>query len=391
MTIKLKFIKKLLQNLFKVFFSKKTILLVTNGGIKNININFFGQLSIYIAISWLFYNLNQSFSHQEIINAKNTEIKKLKSINRFFENELGSLNEEFNKISEYIKITPNLKHLVSLKQSEIKDVAFPLSINKQDISNYNPRNLEHLIKIKHNSQKINNYTRNRIDHLQKIINIAGLNATKLPKKDFLNKIFYFNNKDVNSFEFQGGPLQESKEIDIEVINKSSKYDINRSIEKINFKNKIDRLIYLENVINSLPLQRPMKNYYISSSFGYRKDPITKKTAMHKGQDFAGPLNEKIISPSKGKVILAGNFSQYGKAIVIDHGFGITTRYGHLSKINVKKGQIINAGQVIGVQGNSGRSTGHHLHYEVRYKNKALNPRKFIKAGDNLFQNLYIES
>ncbi len=391
MTIKLKFKKKLLQNLFKVFFSKKTILLVTSGGIKNININFFGQLAIYIAICWLFYNLNQSFSHQEIISAKNTEIKKLKSINRFFENELGSLNEEFNKISEYIKITPNLKHLVNLKRSDIKDVEFPSSINKQDISNYSPRNLENLIKIKHNSQKINNYTNNRIDQLQKIINIAGLNATKLPKKDFLNKIFYFNNEEVNSFKFQGGPLQESKEIDIEVINKSSKYDINRSIEKINFKNKIDRLIYLENVIDSLPLQRPMKNYYISSSFGYRKDPITKKRAMHKGQDFAGPLNEKIISPSKGKVILAGNFSQYGKAIVIDHGFGVTTRYGHLSKINVKKGQIINAGQVIGVQGNTGRSTGHHLHYEVRYKNKALNPRKFIKAGDNLFQNLYIES
>jgi len=86
------------------------------------------------------------------------------------------------------------------------------------------------------------------------------------------------------------------------------------------------------------------------------------------------------------VILAGKFSDYGTAIVIDHGFGITTRYGHLSQIKVQEGQVVKQGEVIALQGNTGRSTGSHLHYEVRYKDIPLNPRKFLEAGDILFND-----
>jgi murein DD-endopeptidase MepM/ murein hydrolase activator NlpD len=118
----------------------------------------------------------------------------------------------------------------------------------------------------------------------------------------------------------------------------------------------------------------------------RSDPITNRKTLHHGLDFVGLENEKIYSPSSGKVILAGKFSEYGNAIVIDHGFGITTRYGHLSSIKVKEGQIVKKGENIALQGNTGRSTGDHLHYEVRYKNIPLNPKKFLEAGQILFNN-----
>jgi murein DD-endopeptidase MepM/ murein hydrolase activator NlpD len=130
----------------------------------------------------------------------------------------------------------------------------------------------------------------------------------------------------------------------------------------------------------------MKNHIVSSGFGKRVDPITGRVAVHQGLDFIGVNRAKIISPSQGKVILAGQFSGYGNAVVIDHGFGITTRYGHLSALKVKPGQFVKKGEVIALQGNTGRSTGAHLHYEVRYRGTPLNPRKFIDAGEALFNN-----
>ena len=143
---------------------------------------------------------------------------------------------------------------------------------------------------------------------------------------------------------------------------------------------------LEKLTKTLPLSKPMKRYYISSGFGHRVDPITHRLTPHRGLDFVGAYQEKVISPSSGKVVLARRFSDYGNAIVIDHGNGVTTRYGHLSKIKVLEGKRVEMGEVIGLQGSTGRSTGSHLHYEVRYKNVPLNPRKFLEAGEILNNN-----
>ena len=132
---------------------------------------------------------------------------------------------------------------------------------------------------------------------------------------------------------------------------------------------------LEKLAQALPFNRPMKNYYISSTFGVRVDPITRQYHHHAGLDFVGASNEKIISPSSGKVILAGKFSDYGNAVVIDHGYGITTRYGHLSTIKVKQGDFVEQGQVIANQGNTGRSTGAHLHYEVMVNGHFVDPMR----------------
>ena len=116
---------------------------------------------------------------------------------------------------------------------------------------------------------------------------------------------------------------------------------------------------------------------MTSDFGSRLDPYTSERVMHAGLDIAGPHGKDVIAPSDGTVVFAGLEGGYGNVLVIDHGYGIKTRYGHLASIRVKPGDKIKRGQEIANIGNTGRSTGPHLHYEVRVNGIAQNPRKFI--------------
>jgi murein DD-endopeptidase MepM/ murein hydrolase activator NlpD len=100
--------------------------------------------------------------------------------------------------------------------------------------------------------------------------------------------------------------------------------------------------------------------------------------MHTGIDFGGKMGTPLYATASGKVIQAGNRGDYGLCVEVDHGLGFTTLYAHLSKINVKKGDIIEEGTKVGLAGSTGRSTGVHLHYELRHNNRALNPYAFIK-------------
>ena len=117
---------------------------------------------------------------------------------------------------------------------------------------------------------------------------------------------------------------------------------------------------------------------ISSMFGLRSDPFNKTPKMHSGVDFVGEKGEPIYASGNGKVVeVAFNFFGYGKEVVIDHGFGYKTRYAHLNTICVKEGDVVERGQEIGGMGNSGRSTGTHLHYEVMYKGNRVNPSNYF--------------
>lgn len=117
---------------------------------------------------------------------------------------------------------------------------------------------------------------------------------------------------------------------------------------------------------------------ISSTFGLRSDPFKKTPKMHTGVDFVGNTGEPIYASGNGKVVeVSFNFFGYGKEVVIDHGFGYKTRYAHLNTIDVKEGDMVERGQRIGGMGNSGRSTGTHLHYEVMYKGNKVNPSNYF--------------
>ena len=134
----------------------------------------------------------------------------------------------------------------------------------------------------------------------------------------------------------------------------------------------------------MPFQRPLEgDDTTTSNFGPRSDPFTGGTAMHAGMDFRGETGTPIRAPGAGKVLRAEVAGGYGNLVELDHGNGITTRYGHLSAFDVKEGQLVAAGQIIGRVGSTGRSTGPHLHYETRLADEARNPLKFIQIGDKL--------
>lgn len=127
----------------------------------------------------------------------------------------------------------------------------------------------------------------------------------------------------------------------------------------------------------LPLGKPV-NSRVTSSYGTRNDPFTGKPKKHRGIDFAGKIGTELMAVAPGRVVSAGERVGYGTTVEIDHGLGFTTLYAHLSQILVSRGDWVRPGTVIGLAGSSGRSTGPHLHYEIRYKGAPFDPTKFVK-------------
>jgi murein DD-endopeptidase MepM/ murein hydrolase activator NlpD len=145
---------------------------------------------------------------------------------------------------------------------------------------------------------------------------------------------------------------------------------------------LDELNNLSSEMAHIPLTTPVTGaaFDRSSGFGARVDPFTGRYAFHPGVDFAGPWGAAVTATAPGKVVFAGNRGGYGNMVEIDHGFGIHTRYGHLSKITVAMGALVGKGSLVGRVGSTGRSTGPHVHYEVWYDDKVRNPNSFIEAG-----------
>jgi murein DD-endopeptidase MepM/ murein hydrolase activator NlpD len=136
---------------------------------------------------------------------------------------------------------------------------------------------------------------------------------------------------------------------------------------------------------NVPIRQPVPGEIdMTSPFGVRVDPFMHVPAMHTGIDFRGEYGEPIHATAAGTVTTAGWSGGYGQMVEVDHGNGLATRYGHMSEIDVKVGQSIRIGQVVGRLGSTGRSTGPHLHYETRVNGEAVNPDKFLKAGATLF-------
>jgi len=147
-------------------------------------------------------------------------------------------------------------------------------------------------------------------------------------------------------------------------------------------NSWKKLDQLQDGVIAIPSAKPVKTAEFTSSFGVRSDPFRGGAAMHPGIDLAGPLGTPIYATADGTVVRAGwNSGGYGNLIEIDHGRGITTRFGHLSAILVHPGDHITRGQQIARMGSTGRSTGSHLHYEVRIDGRPVNPIPFMKTTD----------
>jgi len=146
-----------------------------------------------------------------------------------------------------------------------------------------------------------------------------------------------------------------------------------------------RMEVLERTLVAVPSGNPANVLMMSSGFGYRSDPFTGGGAMHAGLDFRGPIGTPILAAAPGKVVFVGQKSGYGNVVEVDHGQGILTRYAHLSGFTAKVGTQVAAGEQIAKMGSTGRSTGSHLHFEVRLNGVAVNPRRFLEAKADVLE------
>tara|TARA_E500000178_G_scaffold197145_1_gene195203 strand:+ start:764 stop:2005 length:1242 start_codon:yes stop_codon:yes gene_type:complete len=260
-------------------------------------------------------------------------------------------NEKLKKYSSNNKMTENLSKTVeeSIKAiTELKMLGYDLAMKKEEGKFFYEINKEtKILTIEMLDERIN--------FLKKLFKkTRTVDVAKVIKIEYKNEI--------------GGPLEPAgsdSEISNKILEKSNKFEI-----------------YREKFL-SVPLSAPIKKYYITSGYGVRTDPYTKRKAFHKGIDLGAPWGSDIKSTAAGEVSFVGRYGSYGKSVFVKHGNGIETRYAHLSKIFVKEGQRLELGHVIGKIGNTGRSTGKHLHYEIKVRNKARNPRPFLRMGKNV--------
>ncbi|MGK0306886.1 MAG: hypothetical protein ACI8UG_002648 [Gammaproteobacteria bacterium] len=184
----------------------------------------------------------------------------------------------------------------------------------------------------------------------------------------------------NQIPSMGGPLDGSSveiQVQDELLSKMTSM-----LEKI--QNKAQELTILESIMLSHHIRqesrlegKPISTGWLSSYYGIRKDPFSGLPAMHKGLDFAGKEGEPVVATGAGIITWSGSRYGYGELVEIDHGDGLVTRYGHNKVVNVKIGDVVTKGQTIAEMGNTGRSTGAHVHYEVIRKGKQQDPLPYV--------------
>jgi len=160
----------------------------------------------------------------------------------------------------------------------------------------------------------------------------------------------------------------------------SQIQLATSAKDNDFKNIMVNLAEHRAALRKIPFKPPMLHFYISSDYGNRKHPKTGKISFHHGVDLAGTWQENVRVTAPGTVIYAGTEGSFGKVVRVQHAFGIVTTYAHLARITVRFGDYIGENHVIGKMGNTGRSAGAHLHYEVRVNNKSIDPVRFMTVG-----------
>jgi len=139
---------------------------------------------------------------------------------------------------------------------------------------------------------------------------------------------------------------------------------------------------LQRMLKTLPFDAPLETFKVESPFGHRRDPFNGKRAMHSGLDFVAPFRTPVFNTAPGTVVYAGGKGDYGRVVEIDHGHGIMTRYAHLHRTSVVKGQRLTSRVQVGQLGSSGRSSGPHLHYEILVNGVPQDPQRFLEAGRN---------
>jgi murein DD-endopeptidase MepM/ murein hydrolase activator NlpD len=300
-----------------------------------------------------------SAERQQVINAR----ERLKEQLAALENEMTSMSGRNFALKDNLSAVESDLHLIMTERNKAQNDSSRMRNRVEELTS----RLKELQETEGEVvQRMNERAGDQIAGLEKVIELTGLEPDRLigvtkDEKSGVGGPFI-------PLEADGLPASDLK------------------MELANLDRNLNRLESLQESMARMPLAAPLGSYYITSSFGKRKDPMTNRWSAHYGVDLGGPMKSPIYSTAAGKVTYAGWKGRYGRLIEIDHGFGLKTRFGHLSKILVKVGQEVKFHDKIGLLGSTGRSTGPHLHYEVVFNNKPVNPLKFIRAGKYVFKN-----
>ncbi|MFL2661253.1 MAG: peptidoglycan DD-metalloendopeptidase family protein [Alphaproteobacteria bacterium] len=364
---------------------------------------FFGVSSFFSYLVYKNTEINsQSFTESEIQALKNIAKQKATTEQNYNSEKVEIIIKKEDEFNQVKNNHDNLENKLREKLSNLRRLFASIKINFPDDINYSDEvkfeqfsklaNPE-MIAIEHTVENKNHISTKRKEKNKSfaykklpVIPFVAPRTKKLKIINFTKKIDSEIQQLLSVFE----KLKLSPEsIDIHRIDNLLKENINvgDNDELLDYTSiRFQILEDLKNAIIYVPLKPPMQYYYVSSPYGYRIHPKSKRKQMHHGIDMAGTWQEEVRAPADGFVSFSGRNGSFGKTIKIIHKHGVSTLYGHLHKLSVKKGAQVTEGQVIGKMGSTGRAVGAHLHYEIKINGKSTNPYDFISFGRELLSS-----
>ena len=332
------------------------------------------MLSFLISFFFIRYNRYRNYHNYALILDEND---KLKEEHKQIRKEFMEYEKRADKINEYLGV----KNIDNVEK--VEKVDYQALTNKEMVAILNSKTLLAYNKIDE-----------RKEHIKKSVKKLGISKityNKLIKTAKISKEDAENVDSVMSSTIDGSSIGGHDDaVDrIKVVKNVPFLKVSDdAINNRNYARELDDMVALEKTLQSLPFGKPTNgDYHVTSTYGFREDPVKKdgRIRIHKGIDIV-LHNDNVVVPKDGVVKFAGVKSGYGNCIDIEHQIEgmkskVITHYAHLKKINVKKGQQVNGGDIIGIQGSTGHSTGPHLHYEIQINGQAVNPINFMKVKE----------
>ena len=416
------------KNFFELFRERRFLYFTKNGPIEIVfNIKHYisafvlSLVFIFKIIQFIFFGVSSffnymTFKNNQVINQKFTdsEIETLKNIaNEVIKSETSENVDNKNKLAKTNELT-NKNNIQESGKIDIKEKldnikilfsnfgkSFTNEINRSDeviFDQFSGLASPEMVAFDHVSESIEkkeisgNFKKESFSYKDlPVIPFTAPRTKKLKIINFSKKLDSEIYQLVNVFK---SLKLNPDNINLEKIeNYLKKIDLNVNNEELieDTSLRFQFLEELKNAIIFLPLKPPMQYYYVSSPYGFRIHPKSKLRQMHHGIDMAGTWQEEVRAPADGYVSFSGRNGSFGKSVKIVHKHGVTTLYGHLHKLKVKKGDFVTEGDIIGKMGSTGRAVGAHLHYEIKVNKKSVNPYNFISIGRELLSSSIIRN
>ena len=390
-------LKKRLSNSFGAFFCKRSIIIISEHKTQHVPFSAATQFLATVAfvgfVGWASYSSGSFVAAEAVMQEKDRTIASTTQHNEKVSAEFALLKRDLMKLAEDNKSGELADYAKMMSEQFASEAETGSTLNQE----FADANKAAEVSEKYNAvfQRIE-YLENRVKGLQSThdMMVSDIRATTGGKIAELERVIATTGVDKAPLERQAQARAKQAEQRAE---KYGRIENGRGgpfqpVKTSMLKDKepdlyfnLKRMMTLNDIVSALPVADPMAvaSYRRTSGYGTRVDPFRGRLAYHSGVDLAGPVGTRIKATSDGKVSFTGYRGAYGNMVEVSHDFGFATRYGHLSKILVKDGQSVKKGDIIAVQGSTGRSTGNHLHYEVRYNGQVLNPSNFLKAGQHV--------